>query len=238
MIQPASHTSALLVFHGSSTRPENPQIAAFQEGAEQALFPLTVAAAFLEAQEPDIPTQLQNLRDGGAKRIVVQPVMLTAAQHVTQDIPDILAAWDGTIAYGKALRGGAATAAALSARVQNAITPAHDGLVIWARATKDKMAMGEAHRLAELLGTQHRLPAIASFAGRSQPPLPQVIAEIGAKNPLIAPHVLLDGAVSDAAHASGFTVAATLGAHPALIEDIAARIRALIDTFPDASVAP
>lgn len=238
MVQPASHTSALLIFHGSSTRPENPQVTAFHEGVQRALFPLTVEVAFLEAQAPDIPSQLQSLRDRGAKRIAIQPVMLTAAQHVTQDIPEILAAWDGLTAYGKALRGGAATAAALGDRVGQAVAPSTDALIIFARATQDKLAAGEANRLAEQLGAQHKLPAIAAFWGKHLPSLSKAIEGLGANAPLIAPHVLLDGAVSDAAQATPHAVAETLGAHPALVEDLAARIRALIDTFADASLAP
>lgn len=237
MVQPASHTSALLIFHGSSTRPDNPQISAFHEGVQAKLFPLTVEVAFLEAQAPDIPAQLQSLRNRGAKRIAVQPVMLTAAQHATQDIPEVLQTWDGVTAYGKALRGGAATAAALSDRVAAALTPAHDGLVILVRATRDKMAAAEANRLAEQLGKQHNLPAATAFLGRTGPSLKDALASVNAISPLIAPHVLLDGGVSDAAHTTGHTVAGTLGAHPALVEDLVARIRALIDTFPDASLA-
>lgn len=238
MVQPASHTSALLIFHGSSTRPDNPQVSEFQEGITRALFPLTVEVAYLEAQAPDIPTGLQSLRERGAKRIVVQPMMLTAGQHVSEDIPDILKGWDGTTVYGKALRGGAATAAALTGRVADALTPDHDAIIVLARATQDKVAAAEAERLADLLGRQHRLPATAAFWGKSAPLLEDAIATLHASNPLIAPHVLLDGGVSDAANAMPYTAAETLGAHPALIEDVAARIRALIDTLPDASVTP
>ncbi len=238
MVQPASHTSALLIFHGSSTRPDNPQVSAFHEGVQAKLFPLTIEVAFLEAQAPDIPSQLQSLRDRGAKRIAVQPVMLTAAQHATQDIPEILQTWDGITAYGKALRGGAATAAALSDRVAAALTPAHDGLVVFARATRDKMAAAEASRLADQLGKQHNLPATTAFLGKTGPSLEEALGSLNVSAPLIAPHVLLDGGVSDAAQKTSHATTETLGPHPALIEDLAARIRALIDNFPDASVRP
>lgn len=235
MVQPASQTSAVLVFHGSSTRPKNAGVLAFEAAVQQALFPLSVRAAFLEAEAPDIPATLQALKDAGMRRVAVQPVMLTAGQHVGEDIPAFVSEWANQAGIparlGGALRGGAATHTALAERVGAHIQPHHDRLIILARKTPDKMAEGEAHRLARILGQQHGRDAEAVFW------TPRTPLNVPGR-PLIAPHVLFEGAVTDTARATGHDVSAPLGAHAALVEDVAARLREMISTLNQESQTP
>jgi len=51
---------------------------------------LDVEAAFLELGEPDLTAAARNLRDRGARRIIVIPYFLTLGMHLQRDLPRIV----------------------------------------------------------------------------------------------------------------------------------------------------
>lgn len=80
----------LLVGHG--TRDETGTAEFFELASRLAgrLNPVPVESGLLEFQEPTIPQAWQALVARGVKRIRVAPLLLFAAGHAKQDIPDIL----------------------------------------------------------------------------------------------------------------------------------------------------
>ena len=83
-------TSLLVMVHGSP-RPESNE-AMFQvvdEVRRRAIFE-RIEVGFMECNEPDIPTSIQNLLAQGAKRIIAVPYFLHAGTHVADDLPGLL----------------------------------------------------------------------------------------------------------------------------------------------------
>ena len=80
----------LLIAHGSP-RPEanNPLRQAMVDIEKQKLFDL-VSIAFLECNEPDIDSGLEEIICRGAEEIVIVPCFLHPGNHVVNDLPEIL----------------------------------------------------------------------------------------------------------------------------------------------------
>ena len=84
--------SLLVMVHGSP-RPESNE-AMFQvveEVRRRAIFD-HIEVGFMECNEPDIPTAIENLLRQGAKRVVAVPYFLHAGTHVADDLPGLLEA--------------------------------------------------------------------------------------------------------------------------------------------------
>lgn len=83
----------LLIAHGSRSQSANDEIrrlarhvADLDENDYQAVLP-----AFLEMADPDIPRGIAECVEQGATRIVVVPYFLAGGNHVTRDIPRVIA---------------------------------------------------------------------------------------------------------------------------------------------------
>lgn len=77
--------------HGSRLAEANAAVEAIaRESAARAGFPLW-KAAFLELAEPDLKTAARELREAGARRVVVMPYFLVMGVHLSQDFPRLIA---------------------------------------------------------------------------------------------------------------------------------------------------
>ena len=86
-------TAILLIGHGSRATEANEamyQVAAELKATQK--YPI-VECAFLEINQPDISAGLSNCQVAGAVRIVVVPYFLHLGNHVQQDLPGIIGAW-------------------------------------------------------------------------------------------------------------------------------------------------
>ncbi len=84
--------SLVLVAHGSRRAAANAEVKELtQQVAQRAGARYgSVSNGFLEMAQPDIPTAIQQAIDAGATELIVVPYFLSAGQHVTEDIPQIV----------------------------------------------------------------------------------------------------------------------------------------------------
>lgn len=85
--------SSLLVMVHGSPRPESNEamFRVVEEVRGREIFE-TIEVGFMECNEPDIPTAIENLLAQGAKRIIAVPYFLHAGTHVADDLPGLLEA--------------------------------------------------------------------------------------------------------------------------------------------------
>jgi sirohydrochlorin ferrochelatase len=88
-------THLLVVAHGSRRAASNEEVKTLVDRlrASQGGRFGSIEAAFLELAEPSIEDGLAMLAGRGASHIVVMPYFLAAGSHVSQDIPEMLAAF-------------------------------------------------------------------------------------------------------------------------------------------------
>lgn len=87
------HPSSLLVMvHGSPKMESNAAMFRVVERVKTQSKYSDVAVGFMECNEPDIPTAIENLVSNGAKSIIAVPYFLHAGTHVADDLPTLLEA--------------------------------------------------------------------------------------------------------------------------------------------------
>lgn len=91
-----NHKPALLIVaHGSRRAASNDEVRALGSRLHAIQHPdfAGVEVAFLELAEPTIASGLARCAEKGAQEIVLFPYFLAAGTHVTQDIPEEIAAF-------------------------------------------------------------------------------------------------------------------------------------------------
>lgn len=87
---PASH-AVLFVGHGSRDSLGNEKLLEFVERLKKSLFPTPVVTAFIEFADPGLDEGFRMVCETHATDITVVPLMLLAAGHVKEDIPQAIA---------------------------------------------------------------------------------------------------------------------------------------------------
>ncbi len=80
----------LIVGHGSPRAEANDGFVTLAGRIGGRLCGTTVLPAFFSIAQPDIPTQLGELRRRGIRRVVLMPYFLFRGQHISKDIPTLL----------------------------------------------------------------------------------------------------------------------------------------------------
>ncbi len=207
----------MLVSHGSrSPRPAEEKAALTAK--LQMLYPhVTVRAAYLELAEPSVMQGLLEFEQEGVKELLVLPLMLFPATHVSEDIPDILqnyrmAGGSMKVHYGTEI--GASdriiSAAAEAIRQTDGVT---GRLVLLVKGSSNpvvaKRGKEVLERLQEMLQiTQGRL----CFTGNKRPSLAATLIEAAAddvEDISVCPFFLFSGRLLDRAENSveGFVAA-------------------------------
>ncbi len=83
-------SALLLLAHGSPRPTANRPIERIAEDLRARGKWDIVTIGYLDCNEPDIPTAIENCVAGGAGEIVVTPCFLHAGNHVANDLPRIL----------------------------------------------------------------------------------------------------------------------------------------------------
>lgn len=85
----------LLVDHGSRRSAANESLERVAELVRERAPELIVCAAHMELAPPDIAEGFARCVAQGAREVVVQPFMLSAGRHATEDIPRLAASAAG-----------------------------------------------------------------------------------------------------------------------------------------------
>jgi sirohydrochlorin cobaltochelatase len=86
----AAARAVILVGHGSRDPLWNAPIQAVAARVAAAHPALPVRCAYLELQQPDVPTAAAELVGAGARRISLVPMFLGTGKHAREDLPRLL----------------------------------------------------------------------------------------------------------------------------------------------------
>ena len=247
----------LLCGHGSRDLGAVAGFAAIARGLAPQLAGRPFAHGFMELAEPDLEAAVGTLAAAGATRILAIPGFLFAARHVREDLPRLLAtaaarhgvAWhlgrelgaDPRLVSALAERARVAAAGAVAAEPA---ARAGTGLALVGAGSSDAGANAALMTLAKEV--RHALgfgDAIACYASVASPPVGAAVEALAARGfarVLLLPWFLTEGNLLRQARAEARAAAAgrvelaeaeVLGAHPLVLDTLAARAHALAETL-------
>ncbi|MEO1528592.1 MAG: sirohydrochlorin chelatase [Planctomycetota bacterium] len=243
----------LLIGHG--TRDENGTREFFELACElgRRCAPVPVEGCLLEFQRPTIAEGWDALVASGVKQIHVAPLLLFAAGHAKQDIPDAIRECAlrtpeiGHLQTGPLSRSRSiidlVTRRVSEAAQQHQITiDSSTAVVFVGRGSYDPCAQADMRLLGEIVASRLSLQHHAvAFYAMAEPRLPEVLDQVactsGVANLIVQPHLLFQGRLYDAIKrqvneamqrhpAMRFFVGEYLGPVAAVADAIASRIEA------------
>ena len=232
-------TALLAVAHGSPDPRAEPVLQDLVALVRVTRPGLTAVLAHLGHTTPDVPSALESLIQQGIRRVVVVPLLLTAAYHARTDLPELLAAARRRhpaieILQAEVLGPHGRLAALVRRRLTEAGADAATSVVLGAIGTSDPAAN------AELAGVARSFGATVGFAAGS-PWVADVVAELRARGSgevAVASYVLAPGMLPDRFAASGAdVVTAPLGAEPEVVDVVLERYDAAARQSPARSAA-
>ncbi len=196
----------MLVGHGTRDELGTKEFLQLGKILQRRLAPLPVVASLLEFQEPTIPQAWKALVDAGVEHIHVAPLLLFAAGHAKQDIPNLIRhcqAMTPQISCDQAgplsrhrsiielLRQRSQTHTASRDRQSTA-------LVMVGRGSHDPCAQADMRVLSELIGHRESFATVATaFYAMADPRLPDVLDHVAMQPSvnqiLVQPHLLFHG---------------------------------------------
>ena len=212
-------TGLLLVGHGSRSGDGAAEMRSLAGLVSLALPDLAVDVGFLEMTEPPAGPVLDQLADGGCRRVVVLPLVLLGAGHAKSDVPAVVLEArerhpELHVHFGSPLGisrdlvevlGGALIAAGGTGLP----------LLLIARGTSDPDANGDAHKVTRLLGEWVGAPFVhTAFTGVTTPDVAdglEVFARLGHRRMAVAFWFLCTGVLIERARADIAAFSAATG---------------------------
>ncbi len=198
----------LLVGHGSQDSQGNEEFLAFADLIRDKEPNREIVTCFLELAQPDIPTGILHCIDRGATRILVIPLILLAATHVKQEIPEFLDAAreqfpEVEFVYGRNIGLHEGIIHLLADRFINVIETSVDqsledtAIVLMGRGSSDPDANGDLYKISRLLLEYVHVSVVeVCFSGITTPLLPEGVhraIQLGAKRVVVVPYFLFTG---------------------------------------------
>jgi sirohydrochlorin cobaltochelatase len=253
MIPTSQPTGLLLIGHGTRHAAGQGEFRAAAELVRRRLPEMPVELAFLELCEPTVDAAVARLADAGVERIVAVPVLLLAAAHAREDIPQQLAAAGARfphVTLKQAPHLGCHNAlvrlseqrfdeALAQSGASRAADTSSTALLIVGRGTSDAEAIAELHRFVELRVARTPVAHVLTcFLAVARPSLDEAIEQIAATNVVqivVQPHLLFQGDLLDRLRdavaaarqrhaAKHWRLAAHLGPDTLLVDAILGRI--------------
>ena len=220
-----SSTALLAVAHGSPDPRAEPVLEALVARVRAERPGLAVRLAFLGNNAPDVPTAARLLIADGAQRVVVVPLLLTAAYHAGTDLPALLAELrlalpDVELEQTPVLGPHPLLFSLVRRRLAESGADPAASVVLGAIGTSDPRANAELADVAASMG------ATIGFAA-GEPGIGRVVDEVRARTGgqvVIASYVLAPGKLPDrfaATHAD--LVTRPLGAEPEIVDIVLQR---------------
>lgn len=205
--QPASR-GVLLVGHGTRDALGTSQFFELATHLSAILDPIPVQAAALEFQRPTIPEAWDSLVFKGVAHIHVAPLLLFAAGHAKQDIPDIIAAcrartpdvsFDQSRPMSRHRSIIELVVRHLAATLESLETPpARTAVVMVGRGSYDPCAQADMRVLCEVVSRRIQTAStVTAFYAMAEPRLPDVLERLASSQRydgiVIQPHLLFEG---------------------------------------------
>jgi len=228
----------LIIGHGTEEPRGRAQFARLVELVANRAPQATVEGCFLEFAAPDIAAGFERLYERGARDITVAPLLLFAAGHAKQDIPEQIAAAQSrrpgvAVRQAECLNCAAplvelSTAryrAALAARTE--VSSDQTLLLFVGRGSKDADANAEMRRFARLREEQTPVGRVEiGYMAMSEPSLEESlrrVAGLSFTRVIVQPHLLFPGKLTDRIEAQVAALAETLpGKEFVLVEPLGA----------------
>jgi sirohydrochlorin cobaltochelatase len=169
------------VAHGSRDDASQEVVRALLAGAAQLRPGLRVADAYVDNASPSVRTALAALATGGARDVVVLPLLLTPASHSKTDVAASVQA--GRLAhpgvllrYGRPLGPHPALVDVLDRRLREAGAHDDDPVVVVAGGALDPDANAQVAATARLLWEGRSWPSVEiAFASTTRPTVPEAL---------------------------------------------------------------
>jgi sirohydrochlorin cobaltochelatase len=198
----------LLVGHGTRDEVGTAQFFELATRLCELLSPIPVEAALLEFQRPTIPQAWESLVSGGAEHIHVAPLLLFAAGHAKQDIPDIIAdcrAKTPNVSFDQArpISRHCSIIELVVRRLQGTLKelespPSRTAIVMVGRGSHDPCAQADMRVLSEVVSRRVEGAAtMTAFYAMAEPRLPDVLERVAGSERydgiVVHPHLLFEG---------------------------------------------
>lgn len=207
------NTGLLLVGHGTRNTEGTRQFFVLQKHLSDLVAPAPVAAGLLEFQTPTIPQAWDELVSKGVGHIHVAPLLLFAAGHAKQDIPDILKQCQGssnpvTFEQSRPLSRHSAIIELASQRLETALascqhSPERTAVVMVGRGSHDPCAKADMLILSEIISRRSFVAeVITTFYAMTEPRLPDTLEAVAVSGRfdtvVVQPHLLFEGRLNQA----------------------------------------
>lgn len=209
----ADASAVILVGHGTKDLVGTAQFFELGERLAERLKPQMVEASLLEFQRPTIPEAWSRLVERGAEHIHVAPLLLFAAGHAKQDIPEIVAECQATtpgIAYDQSrpISRHRSIVDLVTARIHSTLlADSSDGeriaLVMVGRGNRDPCAQADMRLLSEVVSRRIDVADVfTAFYAMAEPALPAVLLAVATSGNydrvIVHPHLLFTGRLFEA----------------------------------------
>lgn len=202
------YTGLLIVGHGTRSERGLTELRDTVDLVARMAYPIPVAACFLELAEPTIERGIATLAAQGVERIVVLPLLLFAAGHAKEDIPEAVCAaaaqypqMDFAFAmhlgcHERLLRlSGQRFADACTGRED--VSPSDTLWLMVGRGSRDPSALAEMRQFVERrLSLTPVAQVRIAYLSMAEPTLPQALAEVAElryQRVIVQPHLLFHG---------------------------------------------
>lgn len=203
----------LLVGHGTRDTDGTRQFFELEKHLSETVAPAPVTAGLLEFQSPSIPEAWEELLTKGVKHIHVAPLLLFAAGHAKQDIPDILTecqTHSPHITYDQS-RPLSRHAAIIDLAVQrldaalasNQHSPERTAVIMVGRGSHDPCAKADMRVLSEIISRRSFVAEVTTtFYAMTEPRLPNTLEAVAVSGRfdtvVVQPHLLFEGKLNQA----------------------------------------
>ena len=201
-------SGVLLVGHGTRDSLGTKQFFQLSEKLAQQLSSLSVRPCLLEFQSPTIPEAWEELAKQGATHIHVAPLLLFAAGHAKQDIPDLIsqchADWP-QVAYDfcRPISRQADLVDLVRRRIQEVVqikdlAPHSSALVMVGRGSRDPCASADMKVLTEVIAKRFGFSqTLTAYYAMAEPRVPEVLDQLASSGKfqsiVVQPHLLFHG---------------------------------------------
>jgi NAD(P)H-dependent nitrite reductase small subunit len=200
--------SLVAASHGTSDPAGRRSVAALVQAVRDARPDLDVTDAFVDVQEPDVPTTVAAVRP--ELEITLVPLLLSAGYHVKVDLAETaIAASPRAVGVTGALGPDARLAHVLARRLHEAGLRDDDRVVLAAAGSTDHAAVADCHVMGHLLASVLRRPVAVSFISAAEPRVADAVASMRESGPgrvFVASYLLAPGYFASLAAEAGADV--------------------------------
>lgn len=208
MIEVSRREALVAASHGTSDEAGRRAVAALVQAVRLARPGIDVLDAFVDVQQPDVPTVLDGL--DAEQPAAVIPLLLSAGYHVHVDLAEAATEARRPVRVTGALGPDARLATVLARRLVQAGLRDGDAVVLAAAGSTDASAVADCHAMGELLALELGRPVTVSFISAAQPRVPDAVAQARAAQPesrvVVATYLLAPGYFAGLAAAAGADV--------------------------------